>query len=162
VETVSDPVRLQAGELAPDFTLTDQNGRRVTLSALRGRKVILYFYGEAGTPACTAQACDFEESLGTLENAGYSVVGVSRDEPPAIQRMVADKGLTFPLLSDPTREVHELYGTYGEKKLYGRVVHGVIRATFVLDEDGRITLPLYNIKATGHVAMLRKKLGLAA
>jgi len=159
---MADPVRLEAGELAPDFTLSDQNGRPVTLSALRGRKVILYFYGEAGTPACTAQACDFEESLGTLETAGYSVVGVSRDELPAIQKMATDQGLTFPLLGDPTRTVHDLYGTYGEKKLYGRVVHGVIRATFVLDEQGRITLPLYNIKATGHVAMLRKKLGLAA
>jgi len=159
---MADPVRLEAGELAPDFTLSDQNGRRVTLSALRGRKVILYFYGEAGTPACTAQACDFEESLAALESAGYSVVGVSRDELPAIEKMAADQGLTFPLLSDPTREVHALYGTYGEKKLYGKVVHGVIRATFVLDEQGRITLPLYNIKATGHVAMLRKKLGLAA
>jgi peroxiredoxin Q/BCP len=162
VENVTDLVRLEAGELAPDFSLIDQNGRRVTLSALRGRKVILYFYGEAGTPACTAQACDFEESLGTLETAGYSVVGVSRDELPAIQKMVTDKGLTFPLLSDPDRRVHELYGTYGEKKLYGRVVHGVIRATFVLDEDGRVTLPLYNVKATGHVAMLRRRLGLAA
>jgi peroxiredoxin Q/BCP len=159
---VTELVRLQAGESAPDFTLTDQNGRRVTLSALRGRKVILYFYGEAGTPACTAQACDFEDSLCTLETAGYSVVGISRDEPPAIQKMAADRGLTFPLLSDPTREVHALYGAYGEKKLYGRLVHGVIRATFVLDQEGRITLPLYNIKATGHVAMLRRKLGLAA
>ncbi|MEO6117177.1 MAG: peroxiredoxin [Pseudolysinimonas sp.] len=159
---MTDPVRLQAGELAPDFTLGDQNGRRLTLSSLRGRKVILYFYGEAGTPACTAQACDFEASLGTLESAGYSVVGVSRDELPAIEKMAAAEGLTFPLLSDPTREVHALYGTFGEKKLYGKVVHGVIRATFVLDEHGRITLALYNIKATGHVAMLRRKLGLAA
>jgi peroxiredoxin Q/BCP len=159
---MSDPVRLEAGELAPDFTLTDQNGRPVTLSTLRGRKVILYFYGEAGTPACTAQACDFEESLGTLETAGYSVLGVSRDELPAIQKMAAAEGLTFPLLSDPTREVHALYGTYGEKKLYGKVVHGVIRATFVLDENGSVSLALYNIKATGHVAMLRRKLGLAA
>jgi peroxiredoxin Q/BCP len=157
-----DLVRLEAGDLAPDFTLTDQNGRRVTLSALRGRKVILYFYGEAGTPACTAQACDFEESLSTLETAGYSVLGVSRDELPAIEKMASEKGLTFPLLSDATRAVHELYGTYGEKKLYGRVVHGVIRATFVIDDEGHITLPLYNIKATGHVAMLRRKLGLAA
>ncbi len=159
---MSDPVRLEAGELAPDFTLSDQNERRVTLSSLRGRKVILYFYGEAGTPACTAQACDFEESLSTLESAGYSVVGVSRDELPAIQKMAAAEGLTFPLLSDPDRHVHDLYGTFGEKKLYGKLVHGVIRATFVLDEEGRVTLPLYNIKATGHVAMLRKKLGLAA
>lgn len=156
------PVRLEAGEPAPDFTLLDQNGRRVTLSSLRGRKVILYFYGEAGTPACTAQACDFQESLGTLESAGYSVLGVSRDELPAIRKMADGEGLTFPLLSDPDRHVHELYGTFGEKKLYGRLVRGVIRATFVLDEQGRIILPLYNIKATGHVAMLKKRLHLAA
>ena len=151
-----DLVRLQAGELAPDFTLSDQNGRPVTLSGLRGRKVILYFYGEAGTPACTAQACDFEESLGTLENSGYSVVGVSRDELPAIQKMAAAEGLTFPLLSDPTREVHALYGTYGEKKLYGKTVQGVIRSTFVVDEKGKVEVAQYNVKATGHVAKLRR------
>ncbi|MFC5503341.1 peroxiredoxin [Lysinimonas soli] len=159
---MTDTVRLEAGQLAPDFTLTDQNGRKVTLSALRGRKVIVYFYGEASTPACTAQACDFEESLGTLESAGYAVLGISRDQLPAIEKFAAAQGLTFPLLSDPGRAVHELYGAYGEKKLYGRVVHGVIRSTFVLDEHGVITMALYGIKATGHVAMLRRRLGLAA
>lgn len=156
------PVRLEAGAVAPDFTLPDQDGAPVTLSSLRGGKVVLYFYGEAGTPACTRQACDFRDHLGVLEEHGYRVVGVSRDEVAAIQRMVRAEGITFPLLSDPTREVHDLYGTFGEKQLYGRTVHGVIRATFVIDEEGVIELPLYNIKATGHVAMLLKRLRLAA
>lgn len=155
------PFRLEAGELAPDFTLVDQHGEPFTLSGSRGRKVILYFYGEAGTPACTGQACDFRDRLDAFTAEGYEVVGVSRDEVPAIAKMARDEQLTFPLLADPDRRVHELYGTFGEKQLYGRTVHGVIRATFVLDEHGRITLPLYNIKATGHVAMLRRRLGLA-
>jgi peroxiredoxin Q/BCP len=159
---VTDPVRLSPGETAPDFTLTDQTGRTVTLSGLRGEKVIVYFYGEASTPACTSQACDFRDSLGTLGDAGYRVVGISRDELPAIERFARDEGLTFPLLSDPDTSVHALYGAFGEKQLYGRTVQGVIRSTFVLDERGVITMALYNIKATGHVAMLRKKLKLAA
>ncbi|QEO08571.1 peroxiredoxin [Protaetiibacter larvae] len=154
------PVRLEAGAIAPDFTLLDQHGEPFTLSQSRGRKTILYFYGEAGTPACTGQACDFRDRLDAFTSEGYEVVGVSRDELPAIAKMAREEQLTFPLLSDADRHVHELYGTYGEKLLYGRTVHGVIRATFVLDEDGRITLPLYNIKATGHVAMLRKRLRL--
>lgn len=158
---MAEPVRLEAGALAPDFTLPDQHGHPVTLSSFRGSKTVLYFYGEAGTPACTKQACDFRDNLGVLALHGFRVVGVSRDELPAIQKMAAAEHLDFPLLSDPSRQVHGLYGTYGEKQLYGRTVHGVIRATFVLDEQGRITLPLYNIKATGHVAMLLKKLRLA-
>ena len=154
------PVRLEAGELAPDFTLVDQHGEPFTLSQSRGRKVILYFYGEAGTPACTGQACDFRDRLDAFTAEGYEVVGVSRDEVPAIAKMARDEHLTFPLLADPDRHVHEQYGTYGQKQLYGRTVTGVIRATFVLDEEGRIALPLYNIKATGHVTMLRRKLKL--
>jgi len=155
------PVRLLPGTLAPDFVLADQTGTPRRLSDFRGGKVVLYFYGEAGTPACTKQACDFRDNLELLEKAGYQVIGVSRDEPPAIRKMAEDEGISFPLLADPTREVHEQYGTYGEKQLYGRTVRGVIRATFVIDESGVITLPLYNIKATGHVAMLLRKLGLS-
>lgn len=160
-EITPSPVRLAEGIDAPDFTLSDQDGNAVTLSELRGRKVILYFYGEAGTPACTAQACDFRDRLDDFATEGYQVVGVSRDEVPAIAKMARDENLTFPLLADPTREVHELYGTFGEKQLYGRTVQGVIRATFVIDEQGIIERAFYNIKATGHVAMLRKRLKLA-
>ena len=161
-ESASAPVRLDEGTLAPDFTLLDQHGEPFTLSQLRGRKVILYFYGEAGTPACTGQACDFRDRLDAFTAEGYHVVGVSRDEVETIAKMARDEHLTFPLLADPSRAVHEQYGTFGEKLLYGRTVKGVIRATFVLDEAGVIERAFYNIKATGHVAMLRKRLKLAA
>jgi len=157
---VSDPVRLEAGSLAPDFTLTDQVGHPFTLSSTRGQKVIVYFYGEAETPACTSQACDFRDNLSVFEDAGYRVIGISRDAAAVNAGFAKDEGLPQVILSDPTREVHALYGTYGEKQLYGRTVTGVIRATFILDELGRIVMPLYNIKATGHVAMLLKKLRL--
>lgn len=158
---VSDLVRLEAGSLAPDFTLPDQFGHPFTLSGTRGSKTILYFYGEAGTPACTTQACDFRDNMDVFASAGYRVVGVSRDEPGVNAEFARDERLPQVILSDPTREVHEKYGTYGEKQLYGRTVNGVIRATFILDEAGRIELPLYNIKATRHVAMLLTKLRLA-
>lgn len=153
-------VRLEAGLPAPDFTLPDQDGRPVTLSSLRGRKVILYFYPEADTPGCTTEACDFRDNLATLGSAGYTVYGVSRDELPKLQAFAAGHGLSYPLLSDPDRHVHELYRTWGEKSLYGKTVTGVLRSTFVIDENGIITLPLYNVKATGHVATLKKKLKL--
>jgi peroxiredoxin Q/BCP len=156
-----DSVRLEEGALAPDFTLPDQHGTPFTLSSTRGQKTIVYFYGEAGTPACTSQACDFRDNMSVFEQAGYRVVGISRDEPAANAAFAADEKLPQVILSDPTREVHEKYGTFGAKQLYGRTVQGVIRATFVLDEEGRILMPLYNIKATGHVAMLLKKLRLA-
>ena len=158
---MADQVRLAEGDLAPDFTLPDQNGQPFTLSDTRGSKTIVYFYGEAGTPACTSQACDFRDNFAAFERAGYRVVGISRDEPAANADFARDEKLPQVILSDPTREVHEKYGTFGEKQLYGRTVTGVIRATFVLDEDGRILMPLYNIKATGHVAMLLKRLRLA-
>ena len=154
------PVRLEAGTLAPGFTLPDQHGRHLTLSSLRGGKVLLYFYGEASTPACTKQACDFRDSLGVFAAAGYRVVGVSRDEIDAQERFARAERLNFPILSDPERRVHELYGTFGEKQMYGRTVTGVIRSTFVIDESGVIEQALYNIKATGHVAMLGTRLGL--
>ena len=153
--------RLAAGQPAPDFTLPDQDGTPVTLSGLRGRKVILYFYPEADTPGCTTEACDFRDNLATLGSAGYTVYGVSRDDLPKLQKFAAGHGLSYPLLSDPDRRVHELYGVWGEKSLYGKTVVGVIRSTFVIDEEGVITLPLYNIKATGHVAALKKRLKLA-
>lgn len=157
---VSDLVRLDAGSLAPDFTLPDQFGHPFTLSSTRDSKTIVYFYGEAGTPACTSQACDFRDRMDVFAAAGYRVVGISRDEARINAKFASDERLPQVILSDPTREVHTLYGTYGEKLLYGRTVTGVIRATFVLDEAGRIELPLYNIKATGHVAMLIRKLRL--
>ena len=152
--------RLTAGDTAPDFTLPDQDGVEHHLADLRGRKVIVYFYPAASTPGCTTEACDFRDNLNSLASAGYQVLGVSKDEPEALARFKDEQGLTFPLLSDPELTVHQAYGAYGEKNNYGRIVTGTIRSTFVVDEQGAVELPLYNVKATGHVASLRKKLGL--
>ncbi len=154
--------RLEAGQAAPDFTLADQNGVERSLSGYRGERVILYFYPEAGTPGCTTQACDFRDNLNSLKSAGYTVLGVSRDTPAKLERFAEAEGLNFTLLSDPDKAVHELYGAWGEKSLYGKTVTGVLRSTFVIDEQGVVTLALYNVKATGHVASLRKKLKLDA
>lgn len=153
-------VRLQPGDAAPDFTLATDTGETVTLSSLQGRKVILYAYPRAMTPGCTKEACDFRDSLAGLQAAGYAVLGVSPDEPEALAKFVERDGLTFPLLSDPEHKVLEAYGAWGEKKNYGRTITGVIRSTFVIDEDGKIALAQYNVKATGHVARLKRELGL--
>ena len=154
--------RLAVGDAAPDFTLTSDTGEEVSLSGLRGRKVIVYFYPAAMTPGCTTQACDFTDSLSSLKAAGYDVLGISKDSPAKLAKFRERDGLTITLLSDPDLSVMRAYGAYGEKKLYGKLVEGVIRSTFVVDEDGKIALAQYNVKATGHVAKLRRDLGLAA
>jgi peroxiredoxin Q/BCP len=154
--------RLEAGTPAPGFTLPDADGKQVSLADFRGEKVILYFYPAASTPGCTTEACDFRDSLNSLKSAGYTVLGISKDEAEPIRKFRDEENLNFPLLSDPDLRVHELYGTYGEKSMYGKTVTGVLRSTFVIDEDGTVTLPMYNVKATGHVASLRKKLKLDA
>ena len=154
--------RLTAGDAAPDFTLEDQDGDRVSLHDYAGRNVVVYFYPAAMTPGCTKEACDFRDNLNSLAAAGYQVLGISKDDPATLAKFRDRDSLNFPLLSDPDLTVHKLYGAYGEKSLYGKVVTGVLRSTFVVDEDGSIRLALYNVKATGHVASLRKKLGLAA
>ena len=154
------PTRLVPGDDAPDFTLPTDDGGSVTLSALRGRKVIVYFYPNAMTPGCTTQACDFSDSLSSLEAAGYTVVGISPNEPAKLAAFRERDGLTITLASDADRSVMTAYGAFGEKKLYGKTVEGVIRSTFVVDEDGKVALAQYNVKATGHVAKLRKDLGL--
>lgn len=153
---------LDTGDTAPDFTLLDQDEHPVSLSDFRGRRVILYFYPAAQTPGCTTQACDFRDSLASLQGAGYTVLGLSRDTPEKLRAFRDSDGLTFPLLSDPEHTVHEAYGAWGEKQNYGKTVTGVLRSTFVVDEDGKIVEALYNVKATGHVARLRKTLGLTA
>jgi peroxiredoxin Q/BCP len=153
-------VRLLPGDQAPDFTLADSTGTPVALADYRGRKVVVYFYPAAMTPGCTTEACDFRDSLNSLEEAGYQVIGISKDAPEENAKFAEQESLNFPLLSDPTLEVHRAYSAFGEKSLYGKTVEGTIRSTFVVDELGRISLPLYNVKATGHVASLRKKLGI--
>ena len=152
---------LSPGDAAPDFTLASDTGDRVSLADLRGKKVIVYFYPAAMTPGCTKQACDFSESLDSLRGAGYEVLGVSKDKPAKLAKFRERDALTLTLLSDPELEVHRAYGAYGEKKLYGKTVEGVLRSTFVIDEQGKIELAQYNVKATGHVAKLRRDLGLA-
>ncbi|MDO5492008.1 MAG: thioredoxin-dependent thiol peroxidase [Nesterenkonia sp.] len=151
--------RLEPGYAAPDFSLQDASGDEVSLSGLRGRRVIVYFYPKASTPGCTTQACDFRDSLESLQGAGYTVLGISPDPVAKLEKFTEDEGLTFPLLSDEDHAVAEAYGAWGEKKNYGRVTEGLIRSTVVVDEDGAVALAQYNVKATGHVARLRDKLG---
>ena len=151
--------RLEVGQSAPDFTLTDAGGAPWTLSEHRGRSVVVYFYPAAATPGCTTQACDFRDSLASLAGAGYDVVGVSPDGPEALASFAEAEHLTFPLLSDPDHAVLEAYGAWGEKSMYGRTTTGVLRSTVVVDPEGSVALAQYGVKATGHVARLRKELG---
>ena len=152
-------VRLEPGDEAPDFTLPDADGNPVSLSALRGRQVIVYFYPAAMTPGCTKEACDFSESLPDLGKAGLTVLGISPDAPAKLARFRDKEHITFPLLSDPGREVIAAYGAYGEKMNYGKKTMGVIRSTFVVGADGKVEQAYYGVRATGHVERLRKDLG---
>ncbi|MEI5672683.1 MULTISPECIES: thioredoxin-dependent thiol peroxidase [unclassified Nocardioides] len=157
---MSDAARLTPGDTAPEFTLTDDTGAEVALGDLLGKKVIVYFYPAAMTPGCTKQACDFTDSLDSLQAAGYEVLGISPDKPEKLAKFREKESLTIRLLSDPDKTVMKEYAAFGEKKLYGKVVEGVIRSTIVVDEDGKVFLAQYNVKATGHVAKLRKDLEL--
>jgi peroxiredoxin Q/BCP len=159
---MTDSARLSAGDTAPQFTLTDQDGASVSLADYAGQKVVVYFYPAAMTPGCTTQACDFRDNLGSLASAGYQVLGLSKDTPAKLKQFQEHDAVNFPLLSDAALDVHRAYATWGEKNLYGKVVTGVLRSTFVIDEAGIVQLALYNVKATGHVASLRRKLGIDA
>jgi peroxiredoxin Q/BCP len=150
--------RLTAGDTAPDFTLPDADGKPVSLAAYRGRRVVVYFYPAASTPGCTKQACDFRDSLAELNGAGLEVLGISPDKPAKLAKFRDKEGLTFPLLSDADKDVLNAWGTFGEKQMYGKTVTGVIRSTFVVDPEGKIEVAQYNVRATGHVAKLRKDL----
>lgn len=152
--------RLHIGAAAPQFQLTDDAGRDFLLSQLRGHRVIVYFYPAAMTPGCTKQACDFTESLDSLQAHGYTVIGISPDKPEKLAKFRERDHLTITLLSDPDKSVMKEWGAFGEKMLYGKKVTGVIRSTFVVDEEGKIEHAWYNVKATGHVAKLRRDLGL--
>jgi len=152
--------RLSTGDPAPDFTLPTDDGSTVSLADSRGRRTIVYFYPAAMTPGCTTQACDFTDSLSSLQAQGYDVLGISPDSPEKLARFRERDGLTITLLSDADRSVLEAYGAFGEKKLYGKTVQGVIRSTFVIDEEGKVALAQYNVKAKGHVAKLRRDLGI--
>lgn len=151
---------VEIGQLAPDFSLSDSQGVSVSLSDLRGTKTILYFYPKASTPGCTTQACDFRDNLNSLSSYGYKVVGISPDKPSALEKFASNERLNFPLLSDEDHSVAEAYGAWGEKKNYGKTYVGLIRSTFVVDEEGKIVLAQRNVRAKGHVAKLRKDLGI--
>ncbi len=153
--------RLDVGDLAPDFTLPTADGSSVTLSDLRGQGVVIFFYPAAMTPGCTTQACDFRDSLTTLKSAGYAVLGISPDPVSKLVEFTESAELTYPLASDEDRTVLTAYGAYGEKKLYGKTVEGVIRSTIVVDPEGKVELAQYNVKATGHVAKLKRDLAIA-
>jgi peroxiredoxin Q/BCP len=152
--------RLEPGDRAPAFALTTDGGSTVALKDFKGQRVVVYFYPAAMTPGCTKQACDFRDSLDALAAEGIAVVGISPDKPEKLAKFREHDGLTFPLLSDPEKKVLEAYGAFGEKKLYGKTVVGVIRSTFVIDAKGKVELAQYNVKATGHVAKLRRDLGI--
>jgi peroxiredoxin Q/BCP len=157
---MTDTARLTPGDPAPEFTLTTDDGDDLSLKDLRGRRVVLYAYPAAMTPGCTTQACDFRDSLASLQAAGYEVIGISPDKPAKLARFRERDAITFALVSDPDKAVLTAYGAYGEKQMYGRTVTGVIRSTFVIDPDGVVERALYNVRATGHVAKLRRDLGL--
>lgn len=152
---------LSEGDTAPEFDLEDKDGNQVALANFLGQNVVLYFYPAASTEGCTTQACDFRDNLASLQKAGFVVLGISKDRLPALQKFAADESLKFPLLSDPELTTHHAYGAYGEKSMYGKTVMGVIRSTFVIDKKGVIEHALYNVRATGHVEMLKKKIGIA-
>ncbi|MEU9928207.1 thioredoxin-dependent thiol peroxidase [Streptomyces anulatus] len=152
--------RLKPGDTAPAFTLPDADGNDVSLADHKGRKVIVYFYPAALTPGCTKQACDFTDNLDLLTSAGYDVIGVSPDKPEKLAKFRDTENLKVTLVGDPAKETLEAYGAFGEKKLYGKLVTGVIRSTVVVDEDGKIEHAFYNVKATGHVAKIIRDLGI--
>lgn len=150
--------RLEPGDRAPTFTLTDDTGAKVRLSDFKGKTVVLYAYPAAMTPGCTTQACDFRDSLSALQAAGIEVIGISPDSPEKLAKFREKDGLNFTLVSDPDKKVLTKYGAFGEKKMYGKTVVGVIRSTFVISPKGTIDQAMYNVRAKGHVAKLRKEL----
>lgn len=160
MSTSETTARLAAGDKAPEFTLMDAEGNKVSLSDFRGKKTIVYFYPAASTPGCTKQACDFRDSLESLKSLGYQVLGISPDKVSKLEKFAATEELNFPLLSDEDHAVAEAYAAWGEKKNYGRTYEGLIRSTIVVDEQGIVQLAQYNVRATGHVAKLRRDLGI--
>jgi len=157
---MTNSARLEPGVNAPSFTLPDQDGKPVSLSDYRGQRVVLYFYPAAMTPGCTKQACDFRDNLADFGDAGLAVLGISPDKPEKLKKFQERDSITFPLLSDPDKQVLTEYGAFGEKMMYGKTVTGVIRSTFVIAADGTIEVAQYNVRATGHVAKLRRDLKL--
>lgn len=154
---MTETSRLEVGDKAPAFSLPDADGNTVKLSDFKGRKVVVYFYPAASTPGCTKQACEFRDNLASLDDAGIDVVGISPDKPDKLAAFRDAESLTFPLLSDPDKKVLTQWGAFGDKKLYGKTVQGVIRSTFVVDETGTIAVAQYNVKAANTASFIAKK-----
>lgn len=157
---MTDSIRLNVGDKAPEFSLPDDSDTMTSLAdfTAAGERVLLYFYPRANTPGCTKQACDFRDSLGELNGLGIKVIGISPDKADKLLKFRADHELNFLLLSDESKEVMKSYGAFGEKKNYGKIVQGVIRSTFLVEADGTLSLAMYNVRATGHVARVIRDL----
>jgi peroxiredoxin Q/BCP len=151
---------LKAQDTAPTFTLLNQDEKSISLSDYAGGKVVVYFYPAASTPGCTTQACELRDNINSLRSAGYTVLGISPDAPGKLKKFKDKESLNFDLLSDPDNKVQQAYGAYGEKSMYGKTYMGTIRSTFVVDETGKLSHALYNVKAKGHIEMLRTELGI--
>ena len=159
---MTETARLEAGDKAPPFSLPDADGNTVKLADFKGRKVIVYFYPAASTPGCTKQACSFRDNIAELNGAGIDVVGISPDKPEKLAKFRDAESLNFPLLSDPERKVLSTWGTFGEKKMYGKTVQGVIRSTFLVDEKGKIAIAKYNVRAASTASQIEKMVEAAA
>jgi peroxiredoxin Q/BCP len=151
---------LETGKPAPAFTLQNQDGKEISLASHQGQKVVVYFYPAASTPGCTTQACELRDNINSLKSLGYSVLGISPDEPKKLKKFQEKESLNFELLSDPDNSVQQAYGVYGKKSMYGKEYMGTIRSTFVVDEKGNLSHVFYNVKAKGHIEMLRTELGI--
>jgi peroxiredoxin Q/BCP len=151
---------LKIGDKAPAFTLKNQDDQEVSLSSFAGQKVVVYFYPAAATPGCTTQACEIRDNINSLKSAGYTVLGISPDQPAKLKKFRDKESLNFGLLSDPDNAIQQAYGAYGEKSMYGKTYMGTIRSTFVVDESGKLSHVFYNVKAKGHIEMLRNELGI--
>ncbi|MEY4990565.1 MAG: thioredoxin-dependent thiol peroxidase [Actinomycetota bacterium] len=151
---------VKIGDKAPGFTLRNQDEKEVGLSSFAGQKVVVYFYPAAATPGCTTQACEIRDNINSLKSAGYTVLGISPDQPGKLKKFKDKESLNFDLLSDPDNAVQQAYGAYGEKSMYGKTYMGTIRSTFVVDKSGKLSHVFYNVKAKGHIEMLRNELGI--
>ncbi|MFM5951410.1 MAG: peroxiredoxin [Micrococcales bacterium] len=155
-----DEFRLLEGDRAPEFSLQNQEGKSVSLSDFAGRGLIVFFFPAASSPGCTKEASDFNDNIADLRAAGYELVGISPDPVDKLKRFWLNQELDYTLLSDTDLAAHKAFGSYGEKNLYGRIYRGVMRSTIVIGANGQVELALYNVKATGHVQMLRRKLSI--
>ena len=157
--TMTEQKRLEIGDQAPAFTLPNDSGETTSLADDQGKRVLVYFYPRANTPGCTTEACDFRDSLASLQGSGYEVLGISPDAPEALAHFTGDFALTFPLLADQDHAVALAYGAWGEKLVRGEITEGIVRSTVVLDPEGKVKLAQYQVKADGHVAALKAELG---